>query len=346
MLPPVEESVLQSNPKFAELYKKLSNNILNPNGSTKNHPAQKERDAVSAALKTARIETAKSQILITTLSSIDLSPPPPIPAKPRTRTSQPAPPRKAAELPEALVELIILSQPSSLSTGVRLPSRCRPPGIFTDIPFPRHAPPPTLQHHQHQSPQHRPLPFAHPKPDNQLVLPPPPNPHPPPHRHSPAILPRNRLARPRPRPHRRREDHLRRANNRGIAQLYAGIAWGQGEVEGEGEIKGEGSVGIWCREGRWREGESDEGDCEGVWGVVWRDRGSEEGCREIEGELNGRLKRTCNDGGPFLRGKVLFSFNKIGWIYLILLCLALKQIKKIMSTTPFYAEFVPFQFSI
>ncbi|RAL64440.1 hypothetical protein DID88_001916 [Monilinia fructigena] len=116
MLPPVEESVLQSNPKFAELYKKLSNNILNPNGSTKNHPAQKEREAVSAALKSARIEAAKPQILINSLSSIDLSPPPPIPAKPRTRTSQPAPPRKAAELPEELVELIIL-----LTTKLSLP---------------------------------------------------------------------------------------------------------------------------------------------------------------------------------------------------------------------------------
>lgn len=48
MLPPVEESVLQRNPKFADLCKKLSTDVLNPNGSTKNHPAQKERDTVSA----------------------------------------------------------------------------------------------------------------------------------------------------------------------------------------------------------------------------------------------------------------------------------------------------------
>ncbi|TGO40863.1 hypothetical protein BHYA_0030g00300 [Botrytis hyacinthi] len=117
MLPPVEESILQSNPKFAELYKKLSTNILNPNGSTKNHPAQKERDAISGALKTARIEAAKSQILISSLSSLDLSPPPPIPAKPRTRTSQPAPPRKAAELPDEFIELVIL-----LTAKLSLPS--------------------------------------------------------------------------------------------------------------------------------------------------------------------------------------------------------------------------------
>ncbi|CAD6450044.1 65a9f061-6c76-4623-bbe2-759ed9fbf349 [Sclerotinia trifoliorum] len=138
MLPPVEEAVLQNNPKFADLYKKLSTNILNPNGSTKNHPAQKERDIVSATLKTARIEAAKSQILVSSLSSLDLSPPPPIPAKPRTRTSQAAPPRKAAELPDELVELIIL-----LTANLSLPlqSRHHIARIHTDLPFPGHPPP-------------------------------------------------------------------------------------------------------------------------------------------------------------------------------------------------------------
>jgi len=47
MLPPIEDSVLQSNPKFAALHATLANNILNPNGSTKNHPAQKDLDAVT-----------------------------------------------------------------------------------------------------------------------------------------------------------------------------------------------------------------------------------------------------------------------------------------------------------
>jgi hypothetical protein len=47
MLPPIEDSVLQSNPKFAALHATLANNILNANGSTKHHPAQKERDAVT-----------------------------------------------------------------------------------------------------------------------------------------------------------------------------------------------------------------------------------------------------------------------------------------------------------
>jgi hypothetical protein len=47
MLPPIEDSVLQSNPKFAALHATLANSILNPNGSTKNHHAQKELDAVT-----------------------------------------------------------------------------------------------------------------------------------------------------------------------------------------------------------------------------------------------------------------------------------------------------------
>jgi hypothetical protein len=47
MLPTVDESVLQGNPKFAALHTILKNDILNPSGSTKKHPAQKERDATS-----------------------------------------------------------------------------------------------------------------------------------------------------------------------------------------------------------------------------------------------------------------------------------------------------------
>ena len=47
MLPPIDESVLQSNPKFAALYATLANNILNPSGSTKKQAGQKERDVVS-----------------------------------------------------------------------------------------------------------------------------------------------------------------------------------------------------------------------------------------------------------------------------------------------------------
>lgn len=45
MLPPVEDAVLQNNPDFAALYTTLTTVILNPDASTKNDPAAKERNA-------------------------------------------------------------------------------------------------------------------------------------------------------------------------------------------------------------------------------------------------------------------------------------------------------------
>jgi hypothetical protein len=47
MLPPVDNSVLQNNPEFAALYSKLTTSVLNPDGSTNNGPATKERRAVT-----------------------------------------------------------------------------------------------------------------------------------------------------------------------------------------------------------------------------------------------------------------------------------------------------------
>lgn len=44
--PPVDDAVLQNNPDFSNLYNKLTNVILNPDGSTKEDPAAKERAAV------------------------------------------------------------------------------------------------------------------------------------------------------------------------------------------------------------------------------------------------------------------------------------------------------------
>ena len=46
MFPPIENAVLQSNPDFAALYSTLTTAILNGNGSTKDDPAAKERNAV------------------------------------------------------------------------------------------------------------------------------------------------------------------------------------------------------------------------------------------------------------------------------------------------------------
>ena len=46
MFPPVDADVLEDNPDFAALYNTLTKAVLNPNGSTKNDPAAKERAAV------------------------------------------------------------------------------------------------------------------------------------------------------------------------------------------------------------------------------------------------------------------------------------------------------------
>ncbi len=46
MFPPIDDSVLQSNPDFAIAYNKLTKAILNQDGTTKNDPAAKERKRV------------------------------------------------------------------------------------------------------------------------------------------------------------------------------------------------------------------------------------------------------------------------------------------------------------
>lgn len=52
--PPVDAAVLQNNPDFAILYGKLTHVVLNPDGSTKEDPAAKERAAVrEVGLQTA-----------------------------------------------------------------------------------------------------------------------------------------------------------------------------------------------------------------------------------------------------------------------------------------------------
>lgn len=46
MLPPIEDAILQNNPEFSALYTTLTSVVLNPDGSTKNDPAAKDRKAV------------------------------------------------------------------------------------------------------------------------------------------------------------------------------------------------------------------------------------------------------------------------------------------------------------
>ncbi|KAF8850980.1 hypothetical protein BDZ45DRAFT_808687 [Acephala macrosclerotiorum] len=116
MLPPLDDSVLQSNPRFAALHATLINNILNANGSTKNHPSQKERDAVTEALKSAQIHDAKSQLITSALTTLDISPPS---TTVTTKSKSSAPPK--APLPPELLELIILV--SARLTSAPLPPK-------------------------------------------------------------------------------------------------------------------------------------------------------------------------------------------------------------------------------
>lgn len=51
MLPPVDEAILQSNPEFAILYNKLTKVVLNPDGTTKDDPAARERKRVKEVNK-------------------------------------------------------------------------------------------------------------------------------------------------------------------------------------------------------------------------------------------------------------------------------------------------------
>jgi hypothetical protein len=53
MFPPVDSAVLQNNPDFALLHAKLTNVVLNPDGSTKDDPHAKERAAVDQVSKLA-----------------------------------------------------------------------------------------------------------------------------------------------------------------------------------------------------------------------------------------------------------------------------------------------------
>jgi hypothetical protein len=129
MLPPIEDAILQNNPKFALLHANLTANILNANGSTKAHPKQKERDAVTEvpllhthlnteltlkqALKVARLRAAKFSLLKSTLSNLDLSPQPsstPIASTSATSKLKPPTARQTTftPLPTPLIELILL----------------------------------------------------------------------------------------------------------------------------------------------------------------------------------------------------------------------------------------------
>ncbi|ROV88198.1 hypothetical protein VPNG_10321 [Cytospora leucostoma] len=103
MFPPVEESVLQSNPEFAALYSTLTSAILNPDGTTKDEQsrAARERHAVRKELDAHRLKSAKQHLLAQSLSAA-VAPEPEASA----RSGKPAP-----ELTEPLIDLLLLLPP-------------------------------------------------------------------------------------------------------------------------------------------------------------------------------------------------------------------------------------------
>ncbi|KAK1751167.1 hypothetical protein QBC47DRAFT_435004 [Echria macrotheca] len=118
MLPPVEDTVLQNNPDFAALYNTLTSVVLNPDGSTKNDPAAKERHAVREELKRHRVHAARNNLLIHAISTANPSllseskPPPTLGsrrAKPQPRQTSTS--TSTSDLPQPLLDLLLLLPP-------------------------------------------------------------------------------------------------------------------------------------------------------------------------------------------------------------------------------------------
>ncbi|KAJ6441720.1 PAK-box/P21-Rho-binding protein [Purpureocillium lavendulum] len=109
MLPPVDDQVLRDNPEFARLYAKLTNVVLNPDGTTRHDQAEKKRAAVRKELDEHRLSAAKHRLLahaIATASPPDFKPPV---AK---SISQPGQRRRevaaAADVPQPLLDLLLI----------------------------------------------------------------------------------------------------------------------------------------------------------------------------------------------------------------------------------------------
>ncbi|KAK4097320.1 hypothetical protein N658DRAFT_510479 [Parathielavia hyrcaniae] len=145
MLPLVDDNVLQNNPEFAALYSKLTTFVLNPDGSTKNHPAAKERSRISEELNEYRLKAAKEYLLADAITNANPhslqskhAPAPSLTRRPRPQQPATTP---IADLPAPLLDLLtllplLLTSSSDLppeSTALLLSS---PP--FSD--FPTHLP--------------------------------------------------------------------------------------------------------------------------------------------------------------------------------------------------------------
>ncbi|KAF4971513.1 hypothetical protein FSARC_1673 [Fusarium sarcochroum] len=119
MFPPVEDSVLQHNPDFSNLYNKLTNVILNPDGSTKDDPATKGRAAVREELDRRRLISAKQHLLTRAIATATpASTPPATRANSRLRAPQnqkagdsKSQQQQQPSLPEPLLDLLIVLPP-------------------------------------------------------------------------------------------------------------------------------------------------------------------------------------------------------------------------------------------
>ncbi|KAK1772829.1 hypothetical protein QBC33DRAFT_584171 [Phialemonium atrogriseum] len=118
MLPPIEEAVLENNPEFAALYRTLTTVILNPDGSTKNDPAMKERETVREELKKHRLKAAKRHLLIDAISTAYPGESPKPARRPRALSR---PDTTTSELPPELLDLLLLLPPL-LTTSTPLPA--------------------------------------------------------------------------------------------------------------------------------------------------------------------------------------------------------------------------------
>ncbi|KAH7182937.1 uncharacterized protein B0J16DRAFT_157742 [Fusarium flagelliforme] len=125
MFPPVEDSVFQNNPDFANLYQKLTNVVLNPDGSTHNDPRAKERAFVREELGRRRLISAKQHLLTCAISTATPSSTPPATrassrlrapqgqqaADSRSQQQQQQQQQQQPSLPEPLLDLLIVLPP-------------------------------------------------------------------------------------------------------------------------------------------------------------------------------------------------------------------------------------------
>ncbi|KAK3493434.1 hypothetical protein B0T13DRAFT_51769 [Neurospora crassa] len=142
MLPPIDSSVLKNNPQFANLYKGLTELILNDDGSTKLHPQNpvvQERKAVTEELNKHRLAATTEHLLIHALSTTVLDPIP-IPVEPELNQNpslssglqppSPPPPTIPPNLKQPLTDLLLLL-PSFLSLDFSSPET--PPLDFDSL---------------------------------------------------------------------------------------------------------------------------------------------------------------------------------------------------------------------